>query len=390
MAPINSLKLVHELQVHQIELEMQNDELRSTKTSIEESRARFSDLYDYSPVGYVTLDEKGIILETNVTMVRMTGFEKESMLQRPLHSFVFPEDKDFFLEFFHRLIPLNAKTTVEIRISRKDGTAFTAQVETIGYKNSDKSAQQFLLAVFDITKRVEMEELLRIKSDDLAYANRELEAFSYSVSHDLRNPLNSINACLAVINNDLETMGQDSRDAIGHIVKTTQRMAQVITDLLTLSSIATQDLHCETADLSEMVGAFVSELKSANANRTIEVVIAPGCVVNADPGLVRLMVENLVRNAWKYTSKTEHASIEFGSRKDDSRTTYFMKDNGVGFDMNDSDKLFKPFVRLHSDKDFKGTGIGLAIVKRIVDKHHGEIWAQAEKGKGATFYFRFE
>jgi len=386
----DALKVVHELQVHQVELEMQNEELQSGRMEVEKSRARFSDLYDYSPIGYVSVNDNGIILEANVTFARLLGSDKEFILQKPFHSLVFSEDKRFFQEFFHRLIPFAPKTTIEVRIARKDNSIFHAQMETIGYKRSDEASQQYLLAILDITDRVEAQRLLRIRSEELVLANKELETFSYSVSHDLRNPLNSIVACLGVLKKDLETMGKDSREAIGHIVNTTQRMSEVITDLLTLSGIVRQEVRREKTNLSDLVRSFYMELKSSNPLREIDFVIAPDCLAEADPGLVRILMENLIRNAWKYTSKTTRARIEFGTHSDTGQTTFFITDNGVGFNISDVDIIFKPFIRLRTEKEFKGTGIGLAIAKSIVDKHHGAIWAKAEVDKGATFFFRLE
>jgi PAS domain S-box-containing protein len=387
---IDALKLVHELQVHQVELEMQNEELQSGRIEIESSRARFSDLYDYSPIGYVTLDDNGIVLETNVTFARLLGRDKESILHEPFYSFVFSPDNDFFLEFFHHLIPFALKTTVEIRMARGDNSIFHAQLETIGYRSSEKSKQQYLLAILDITDRVEAQRRLRIQSEELAFANKELEAFGYSVSHDLRNPLNSIAACLSVLKKDLETMSTDSKEAIGHIMSTTLRMSQIITDLLALSGIARQELHRERTNISDLVRSFFTELRSSDPYREIDLVIAPDCIADADPGLVRILVENLVRNAWKYTSRTAGARIEFGMQSGIGQTTFFVKDNGVGFGMSEIDTIFKPFVRLRTEKEFRGSGIGLAIAKSIIDKHHGAIWAQAEVDKGASFYFRLE
>jgi light-regulated signal transduction histidine kinase (bacteriophytochrome) len=182
-------------------------------------------------------------------------------------------------------------------------------------------------------------------------------------------------------------MGNDSKEAIQHIVKTTRRMSEVITDLLALSSITRQDVHRETTNLGDLVEAFSTELKSFYPQREIEFIIHPDCIADANTGLVRILIENLVRNAWKYTSKTNHARIEFGMQNEDGKTTFFIKDNGVGFDMADIEIIFKPFKRLHTDKEFRGTGIGLTIVKSIVDVHGGKIWAKGEKDKGATFYF---
>jgi PAS domain S-box-containing protein len=385
-ATVDARKLVHELQVHQIELEMQNEELKNSRVELEASHKRFSDLYDYSPIGYVTIDDNGIVLEANITFARLLGCDKESILQKAFYSLVFSEDSAFFLESFHHLHPFGSKSTIEIRFTRKDNSVFHAQVETIGYKSSDKSPHQYLLAILDITDRIKTARLLKIQTDDLVLANRELEAFSYHVSHDLRNPLNSIVACLAVLRKE----GSDSKEAIRRIADTTQRMNEVIRDLLALSGIARQDVHRETTNLSDLVRSFYAELKSSNPNREIDFVIMPDCLTDADPGLVRILIENLVRNAWKYTSKTDRAHVEFGMLRDNSQTTYFLKDNGVGFDMTHVETIFKPFVRLHPDKEFRGTGIGLAIAKRIIEKHHGTIWANAEVGKGATFYFRLE
>ncbi len=250
---------------------------------------------------------------------------------------------------------------------------------------------RFAVVFNDITDRIQTEKLLRTQAEDLVLSNKELEAFGFSVSHDLRNPLHSIGACCAVIAKDLETsMGKDSKEAIDHILKSTQRMSQVITDLLALSSIAQKDVRREKTDLSEMVRDLCAELKTFDPNRKIEVVVEPDCIANADAGFARILMENLFRNAWKYTLKTAHPFIKFGSQSDNGQTFFFIKDNGAGFDMRDVDSIFKPFHRLHSDKEFQGTGIGLAIAKRIIDKHHGAIRAEAEKDKGAAFYFRLE
>jgi PAS domain S-box-containing protein len=387
----DAFKLVHELQVHQLELEMQNEELQSAKTAVEESRARFSDLYDFAPIGYMTLDDKGTVVEANLTSARLLSLDREKLLHKPFHSFVFPADHDVFSAHFKRVLSTDPKTTFELRLVKGDGTIFYGQIDSIGFENKSKSVPQFLLAISDITDRIKAENLLRIQSHDLAVANKELEAFSFSVSHDLRNPLNSIAVCLAVINDDLETtMGKDSKEAIGHIVKTAHGMLQVITDLLALSSITQQEVHRETTNLSDMVRSSYGELKSSSPDREVEFVIAPDCITNADAGLARILIEHLVRNAWKFTSTTVRAHIEFGSQSGNGQTAYFIEDNGVGFDMADVGKLFKPFMRLHIEKEFKGTGIGLAIVKRIIEKHHGTIRVEAEKDKGATFYFRLE
>jgi light-regulated signal transduction histidine kinase (bacteriophytochrome) len=162
----------------------------------------------------------------------------------------------------------------------------------------------------------------------------------------------------------------------------------VITDLLALSGISRRKIECQKVDMSEMVQRFISELKTSAPQREVKVQIQSGLMVNADPGLLKILVENLIRNAWKFTSKREISHIELGESDKDSQHWYFLRDNGVGFDMKESAKLFTPYERLHSSQEFKGNGIGLAIAKRIVEKHGGSIWAEGEKDKGATFYFQ--
>jgi PAS domain S-box-containing protein len=321
-------------------------------------------------------------IEVNPAFARLTGLPSERVKGRTVKE-VIPGIEPFWIETYGRIVKTGHGERIDNPVAEL-GKHF----ELYAWR-SDPG--RFAVVFNDITDRVQAEKLLRVQSEDLVLANKDLEAFGFSVSHDLRNPLHSIAVCCAVIAKDLETtMGKNSREAIGHILKSTQRMSQVITDLLALSSIARQDVHREETNLSEIVKGFHAELKSFNPDRDVEFTVEPDCIANADSGFVRILIENLVRNAWKYTSKTNRAVIKFGLQGNDGQTTYFIRDNGVGFDMSDADRLFKPFNRLHSDKDFKGTGIGLAIVKRIVDKHHGAIWAEAEKDKGATFFFRLE
>ena len=230
---------------------------------------------------------------------------------------------------------------------------------------------------------------LQATTAELTASNAELKAFSYSVAHDLRNPLHSIMGCSEVLALDCGTkLDDDGKRALESIGRSAERMSQVIDDLLALSKITQRELHREAVDLSEIVRKFCEELKTSAPHRAVEFAIQPGLIANADAGLMRIIFENLIRNAWKFTSTQAHTRIEFGSTNENGSTTYFVRDNGVGFDMMYADRLFKPFVRLHSDSEFKGTGIGLATVKRIVDKHGGEVWAEGEKNKGATVYFR--
>ena len=216
----------------------------------------------------------------------------------------------------------------------------------------------------------------------------ELEAFSTAVAHDLKSPLQSVLACAEIIATDYgPRMEFEDKKAIDFIVRSASRMSQIIGDLLALSKITRQELHRERVDLSKIARAAFAELKQSEPEREAEFVIAPDLITQADPGLSRILVENLVRNAWKFTAKEEHARIEFGTRHEDGTTVCFIRDNGIGLDIGHTDRLFRPFQRLPSAKGFAGTGVGLATVKRIVDKHGGIVRAEGLPGKGATISF---
>lgn len=230
---------------------------------------------------------------------------------------------------------------------------------------------------------------LHRRSVELNVLNRELEAFSYSVAHDLRAPLISIDGFSQVL---LESYGgkldDTGRGHLERIMGAARRLHRLINDLLELSKVVRAPMHPITVDLSRMANDVVRELRESAPERSVSVVIADNMVVEGDSALLRIALENLVSNAWKFTSKTPNARIEFGSRIDRSgRRAYFLRDNGAGFDPRHGANLFSPFRRLHAESQFPGSGIGLATVQRIVHRHSGEIWAEAAVDRGACFYF---
>lgn len=237
--------------------------------------------------------------------------------------------------------------------------------------------------------RQHLEELVRERTIKLEASNTELEAFSYSASHDLRAPLRSIegfsHALLEDYKDQLDTQG---KDYLRRIKVATRRMADLIEDMLQLSRITRLGMNIEEVDLTSIARSVISDLQKSHPERNVQVKIAEGLEDKADLRLARIVLDNLLGNAWKFTEKQEKASIEFGLWKaDNGKKVYFVRDNGAGFDMAYSDKLFAPFQRLHADDEFPGTGIGLATVRRIINRHGGKIWAESETGKGATFYF---
>jgi signal transduction histidine kinase len=237
--------------------------------------------------------------------------------------------------------------------------------------------------------RAMLEKRVQERTAELQAANRELEAFSYSVAHDLRGPLDTIgNASYLLRNTDLSNLDGQARELLELLPRTTKRMSALIDDLLNLSRAKSAPLHKEPIDLSALAAAIMQDLAMGDPERQVEVLVSPPRTnVIADQGLMRIVLYNLLCNAWKYTSKATSAHIEFGSMQADGETVFFVRDNGAGFDPRFQDRLFQPFQRLHAQSEFSGTGIGLATVYRIIVRHGGRIWAESELEHGATFFF---
>lgn len=234
----------------------------------------------------------------------------------------------------------------------------------------------------------ELEQRVAERTRDLVAANRELEAFSYSVSHDLRGPLDVVNGfTYMLLKNYAGQLDANAKESLQSIRAAAKRMSELIDDLLNLSRLSTSTMHREEIDLSAMAQAIMEELRRDAPGRQVEFVAPPNIQANADTRLMRILMDNLLRNAWKYTSHHDHARIEFGSEVKNGRTVYFVKDDGSGFDQRAADRLFQPFQRLHSAAEFSGNGIGLATVRRIIQRHGGEVWAEGVVEQGATFYF---
>jgi signal transduction histidine kinase len=234
----------------------------------------------------------------------------------------------------------------------------------------------------------ELEQRVHERTAQLEAANQELEAFAYSVSHDLRAPLRSIDGFSQALLDDFpDDVPEEARRYLGRIRAATLRMSQLIEDLLNLSRVSRSALNVIEVDFSEIAREVVAELRRADPAREVEVSVWDGLRAEADPPLLRAALENLVGNAWKFTARSAQPRIEIGAMRDGQRKVYFVRDNGAGFDMAYADKLFGAFQRLHGNSEYPGTGIGLATVQRIVRRHGGRIWADAEVGRGAAFFF---
>jgi two-component system sensor histidine kinase/response regulator len=239
-------------------------------------------------------------------------------------------------------------------------------------------------------QNAELERRIRARSEELEAVNRELDAFTHSVSHDLRAPLRGVDGCAGILEEDFaEALPPEARRLIGAIRADCKRMSQLIDDLLAFSRLGRQPLKTRPVALNELVSEILLELRPAHQGRNIRFSVGELGKVRADPALLRQALMNLLSNAIKFTGKTPQASVEIGwlPDPDSGSRIYFVKDNGAGFDMRHAGKLFGVFERLHGQEDYEGTGVGLAIVQRIVQRHGGRVWAEGQVGHGATFYF---
>ncbi len=236
--------------------------------------------------------------------------------------------------------------------------------------------------------RDRLEEEVNRRTEALQEANRELESFSYSVSHDLRAPLRGINGfSQLLVNNYSEQIDDTGRDYLQRILRASNHMGDLIDELLALARVSRCELQRRPVAMGKLAERGIERLREAYPEREVEVMIGEMPEVNADPTLMGVVLDNLLGNAWKFTAGREDARIEMGCRHKREQCIYYVRDNGAGFDMRYVDKLFGIFQRLHNAEDFEGTGVGLATVQRILHRHGGRIWAEAEEGKGATFYF---
>jgi len=234
----------------------------------------------------------------------------------------------------------------------------------------------------------QLERRVRERTAELELANQELEAFSHSIAHDLRSPLTAIDGFSYLLVDECRGKVSDqAMESLRFISQASSRMNELTNDLLRLARANRAEMSMREVDISALSTAILQDLQAAQPERRAEFVVAPGMVATGDFGLLRIVIENLLGNAWKYTGKKEQTRIEFGVEHGDGAPVFFVRDNGAGFDMASAGKLFSTFCRLHSATEFAGTGIGLSTVQRIIARHGGRIWAEAAEGRGATFFF---
>ena len=374
-------RLFHELEVHQIELEMQNEELRRVQEELQASQARYFDLYDLAPVGYCTVSEKGLLLETNLTACSLLGVDRSKLLRQPLTRFILAEDVDGYYLHLKKLFATGQQQAFEIRMLRQDGALFWALLEATEAQGSETGGPVCRIVMSDITGLKNTEEALQAN-------NAELELFTRAVSHDLKSPLVTIRAFLLHLEKDMADGNKDRvAQDLAYVHSAAEKMNALLDELLNLSRIGRVTNPCVEAPLQELTQEALALVAGRIDKRGVRVTVAQKPVLLYGD-YVRLVevFQNLVDNAVKFMGKQTDPLIEIGVEIKQNETVCFVRDNGMGIDPKHMDRLFGLFEKLNPG--IEGSGLGLALVKRIVEQHGGRIWVESEgPGRGACFYF---
>jgi PAS domain S-box-containing protein len=377
---ITSTDELGDLALHANQMAANLERLGQERRKAEE---RFRTVVESAPDAMVIVGEDGRIVLVNAQTEVLFGFARDELVGREVEVLLPERYKESPPErrtpYFRDPKERSMASELELFGRRKDGTEFPIEISS-----SPLETEEGLLvssAIRDVTDRKQAEAALKL-------SNRELEAFSYSVAHDLRAPLRGINGLsCALLEDASDKLDDEGKNYLRRIGAAAERMGLLIDALLSLSRVSRVELQRETVNLTQLADAVVKQLQIAQPERTVSFINEDTGVSRGDPALLRALLDNLLGNAWKFTSTRPQASIKFGSEKRGDTVVYYVNDNGAGFDMAYAGKLFAPFQRLHSASDFAGTGIGLATVQRIVHRHGGEIWAEGAVDRGATFYF---
>jgi len=358
---------------------------------LRESEASYRRVLETAHEGIWMVDGEGKTSYVNTGLASMLGYSPDDIVGKSLLDFV-DDESGPELAFDMQKQLLGAELQRDFRFRRHDGSYVWTLLSMSPIRGDDGEFRGALAMITDISERKrteqELDRLVHERTVELVASNRELEAFCYSISHDLRQPLRAIDGFSRAVVEDLgDNIPQDVKDHLRRVRRAANRMSELIDALLTLSRLNRVEMKREQVRLSEIAESILADLSRNDPNRVGRFSITKGLTAVGDARLLHIALENLLSNAWKFSGRSKSPLVEFGSIQIEGKTCYFVRDNGIGFDMAYYSKLFKPFERLHSESEFYGTGIGLATVARVITRHGGTIWADSVEGKGATFYF---
>ncbi len=341
---------------------------------LEASLEKYSDYYELAPIGYLTIDEIGQIVEINLSGAQTLGVAEPPLRERSLERFIHPESRLIFRLFLVRVFSDAKRQTCELKMINKGEGEKHVCLEGMAIYGNKQAAKQCRAVMTDITERKQVE--------------KEFESFSYSITHDLREPLRAIDGYSRMLSKDLQgTLDESAQRKLNSIREKARRMEQLIDDIFSFHRLSRQDLNLTLLDLEKLASEVWSDLGANDRKGEIKLTIGQLPGGWGDEKLLRQLMAHLLGNAVKFTAGLPVPTIAIGGEESLNACVYHIRDNGIGFDMRFYDKLFNIFQRLHRDDEYEGTGVGLAIVKRIAERHGGQVWAEGKDGEGATFYF---
>jgi len=384
-------RLVHELEVHQIELEMQNDELRQARLTLETTLAKYTDLYDFAPVGYLTLERDGRITEANLAVTTLLDTVRSKLVGRRFALFVAPGARAAFNAFLAKTLEGQISESWEGPMLSERATPLFVRIEAL----TCTSGLKCRVAIIDLSLRRHLQlELARTHAELVSHdarlkeSNIKLEAFNYTVSHDLKGPLATINGFAELLELELgNETSEKARSCLDFIRKAGRKMNELLEDLLEWSQTGRTVNLVDNLSLAAVTAEAVELLHIQIEARTADIRISDSLpLVKGDAKRLREMMQNLIENAIKYANPLTRPLVEIGEENSANGWTFYVRDNGIGIPAAYHEKIFDLFERLHTDRD--GSGIGLAIVRRIIEEHGGRIWVEsAGEGHGSTFFF---
>jgi PAS domain S-box-containing protein len=359
-------------------------------------------LLEAAPDSIVVVNRNSEITLVNEQAQNTFGYTREELIGQPLELLIPERYRDkhrgAFQEYYRSPHMRSMGKGLDLFGRHKNGKDIPVEISLSPFESNEGILVAGVIRDITTRKQTEqelkkyrdqLEELVTIRTADLQASNKELESYSYSIAHDLRTPLRAITSFSQILTEDAKgRLNADDMDHLRRIASAGKRMSQLIDDILELSRITRSELRFKTVNLSAKSAEIISRLTQSQPDKAVQCEVEQNLIVKGDARLLEIALQNLIDNAWKYTRDRAPAKIKLGMFKNThDDPVYYIKDNGAGFDMAYYDKLFKPFHRLHSPQEFEGTGIGLATVQRIIQRHGGRIWAEAEINNGATFYF---
>jgi PAS domain S-box-containing protein len=373
------------------------EDITQRKRSEQQAQA----LLQSAPDAIVVVDENGCIKFVNQRTESLFGYQARELIDQPLEILVPLQLRQQHIEnrknYFLHPRPQVMSVVKDLHALRKDGTEIPVDVSLSPFE----STQGLLIvgAVRDVSEhkyiedelrrhRDHLEELVAQRTADLQTSNKELESYSYSIAHDLRAPLRAITSFSQILQEDAkDKLTADDLAHLNRVIVAGKKMAHLIDDILELARITRKEIRFSQVNLSHLCNEILARLQQSHPDRNVQCQVQENLLVSGDARLLECALQNLLENAWKFSRDKASAVIEVGAKEKDGVMQYYVKDNGIGFDMQYNEKLFQPFHRLHSADDYEGTGVGLATVRRIIQRHGGRVWAESQKQQGATFYF---